>query len=181
MDAHTTDEVRRQGRIGPVVRRVAFFSGVWWLLVGGSPSGWLFGLVAIPGATAASIRLGPSTPLRLRPGPFVAYLASFLVESLRSGWDVARRAFHPRLPLAPEFVDYPLRLADPTSRVLLAATITMLPGTISAEIHADRLVIHAIDATRPIAKNVRAMETRIGALFGIRLPANALQTGPAES
>lgn len=154
-----------RGRIGPASRRLVFFSAVWWLLVGGSPSGWLFGLAAIPGATAASLRLGPTTPFRLRPIPFIRFAASFLLASLRSGWDVARRAIHPRLPLAPAFVEYPVGLQDSTSRVLLAATVTMLPGTITAEIRADRLVIHALDVTRPLESSVRRMEARIGALF----------------
>jgi multicomponent Na+:H+ antiporter subunit E len=164
------------GGVGPVARRAVFFSLVWWLLVGGSASGWLFGLAAIPGATAASIRLGPTTPLRLRPVPFLRYLASFLLQSLLGAWDVARRAVHPRLPLAATFIEYPLRLEDETSRVLLAATITMLPGTITAEIRSDRLLIHAIDATRPVVATIRAMETRIGALFGSRLAPHSSST-----
>ncbi len=151
-----------------LVRRVVFFAAVWWVLLGGSATGWLIGLVAIPGAAAASSLLGPSAPLRLRPGPIVRFVLSFLIESLRSGVDVARRALHPGLPLDPGFVNFPMRLPDDTSRVLLAATVTMLPGTITAEIQAERLVIHTVDTKMPVEARVRRTERLIAALFAAR-------------
>jgi len=156
---------RRGGGIGPALRRAGFFSAVWWVLVGGSAKGWMFGAVAIPAAVAASLLLGPTTPMRLRPTALLGFLVRFLFESLLSAADVARRALDPRLPLAPGFLDYPLRIEGEGPRVLLAATVTMLPGTISTEILEDRLVVHAIDATRPIASRVRRMETLVGTLF----------------
>lgn len=149
----------------PLVRRVLFFAVVWWILLGGSMGGWLIGLVAIPGAAFASSLLGPSTPLRLRPGPILRFVLSFLIESLRSGADVARRALDPRLPLDPGFVDFSMRLRDDTSRVLLAATVTMLPGTITAKIRADSLVIHTVDTKMPVEARVRRTERLIAALF----------------
>lgn len=156
---------RRGGGPGRALRRACFYGVAWWVLVGGSVKGWLFGAVAIPAAVAASLLLGPTMSMKLRPTALLGFLVRFLLESFLSAADVARRALHPRLPLAPGFVDYPLRLEGETPRVLLAATVTMLPGTISTEILEDRLVVHAIDATRPVASRVRRMETLVGKLF----------------
>jgi len=161
-----TERGRRRGiEIGPALRRACFLSVVWWVLVGEDGSGWLFGAVAIPAAAAASLLLGPTARMRLRPLPLARFVGTFLIQSLLSAIDVARRAFHPRLPLSPGFVDYPLRLESETSRVLLAATITMLPGTVTTEIREDRLVVHSIDTARSITSKVWRMETLIGDLF----------------
>ena len=52
------------------------------------------------------------------------------------GADVARRAFHPRLPVAPQLIDYPFRLPPGLPRVILVNTVRLLPGAPSAELKA---------------------------------------------
>ena len=161
-------EIPGRRAVGPVLRRMAFFSAIWWLLVDGGVAAWGFGLLAIPAATAASLLLQPDRPVRLRAAGLVPYAARFLIESLVSGFDVARRALDPRLPLDPTFLEVPLSLAEETPRSLLAATVTMLPGTLTAEIERDHLVIHTIDRSAPVAARVRRMERLVGGLFAAR-------------
>jgi multicomponent Na+:H+ antiporter subunit E len=155
----------RRGAAGAVLRRLAFFSGVWWLLVGADAAAWGFALAAIPAATAASLGLRPARAVRLRWAGLPPFAGRFLLESLLSGFDVARRALDPRLPLEPDFLEVPLGLAEETPRVLLAATVTLLPGTLTAEIEADRLLIHTIDRGAPTAARIRRMEGLVARLF----------------
>lgn len=155
----------RRGAAGTVLRRLVFFSAVWWLLVGADAAGWGFALAAIPAATAASLWLRPARPVRFRLAGLPRFASRFLLESLLSGFDVARRALDPRLPLDPSFVEVPLGLAEETPRVLLAAIVTLLPGTLTVEIERDRLLIHTIDRGAPTADRVRRMEHLVARLF----------------
>jgi multicomponent K+:H+ antiporter subunit E len=48
----------------------------------------------------------------------------------------------------PAFIELPVSLTDPFALYLLAATISLTPGSLSAEISADRraLLVHLLDA-----------------------------------
>ena len=48
----------------------------------------------------------------------------------------------------PTFVSYPLTLDHPLAITILASTISLTPGTVSADVSDDRklLLIHALDA-----------------------------------
>ena len=84
--------------------RGALFFGLWTGLIGtGHP---LMGLAIAVLATAVSLRLlPPSTKLRLASVP--AFAAHFAWQSIAAGWDVARRALDPALPIRPGFVSLP--------------------------------------------------------------------------
>ena len=75
----------------------------------------------------------------------------FLVSSRAGGeginLQVARRILASESALRPRFVWVPLDIASDHGITALAAMITMTPGTLSAEISADRraLLVHALD------------------------------------
>ncbi|MES9944702.1 MAG: Na+/H+ antiporter subunit E [Candidatus Thiodiazotropha sp.] len=56
-----------------------------------------------------------------------------------SGLDVAWRAFHPRMPITPELIVYPLRLPPGLPRVILVNTVSLLPGTLGTELGGQAL------------------------------------------
>jgi multicomponent Na+:H+ antiporter subunit E len=74
------------------------------------------------------------------------------------------------MPIDPGFVDYPLHLTGSAPRVLFANTISLLPGTLSARLVGDTLQVHALDATTSVQTDLHELETRVGALFGQRIP-----------
>ncbi|MBE0509552.1 MAG: Na+/H+ antiporter subunit E [Chromatiales bacterium] len=43
---------------------------------------------------------------------WLRFIPFFLLQSLLGGIDVARRAFHPRTPLSPTLIRYPLSLSE---------------------------------------------------------------------
>jgi multicomponent Na+:H+ antiporter subunit E len=97
------------------------------------------------------------------------FLPVFLWGSLRGGMDVALRAIHPRLPLAPALQDYPLRIPDGPGRVLLIDVISLMPGTLSADLRGDTLAVHVLDGRQPVLPKIQALEERAAALFGLTL------------
>ena len=74
----------------------------------------------------------------------IIYIFVFLWECLKANFDVAYRVLHPALPIKPGIVKVKLDLKTPMARTMLAASITMTPGTITVDIIDDFIYIHWI-------------------------------------
>lgn len=103
----------------------------------------------------SGVRLTPLAPVYL-----FRYLGYLLVALIRSNLDMARRVLSPRLPLDPAVVEVHTDLRSAIGRLALANSITLTPGTLSVDVHDDRILVHWIDcpadddlesATRQIA------------------------------
>jgi len=160
------------GRVRGLAPRVAWggqafvlLLAIWLILDGGSD--WPAGAVAalVGGVIAAWLAEGKPqfwNPLRL-----IGFAGFFIVESFRGGIDVARRTLDPRLPIAPEFFEHHIGLPAGQPATLLISTISLLPGTLSAELKTDEkvLVVHALGPGGPDA--VVRLEDWIGWLFSL--------------
>lgn len=149
--------------------RVILFSVAWWIIAEGAASSWLFGGPFVLFASLASLRLTPQRLWRLDIAGGVRFLGFFAYHSLLGGVDVALRALRPSMPIAPGFVRCPLRLARGPARVLLTDTVSLLPGTLSAGIEGDTLVMHVLDCTAPVIEEVRVVEERVAAALSLCL------------
>jgi multicomponent Na+:H+ antiporter subunit E len=146
-------------------RRLVGFSLLWWLLTNGSADSWPAGLIMVPLALLLSLALRPPVPWRISLPAALAFIPFFLQQSIRGGIDVAGRAFSTRLPLDPALLEHPLSLPRGTARIFLLNTISLLPGTLSADLVEDRLVVHCLDTDATAADDLRRLEDRIAALF----------------
>ncbi|MDQ3315904.1 MAG: Na+/H+ antiporter subunit E [Actinomycetota bacterium] len=107
-------ELRRDTPRGLLVRRiaprVALLALLWWALNGDNAGSWWVGAPAIAAAALVGVALSP----RAGPSPTLLgtlrFVPFFLRQSLVGGADVALRALRPSLPLAPDFLEYRLRL-----------------------------------------------------------------------
>lgn len=146
--------------------RALLLALVWWALTEGDGYGSLFGLAAVTGATLLSLALLPPPPWRLRWRGVPPFMALFLREMLLGGIDVAGRALRPSMPVSPGFYSFELRASDNVaSRLLLALSAGLLPGTISVELREDVLELHVLDLNSPVEETLRALEKRIVRLF----------------
>ena len=84
---------------------------------------------------------------------------------LLSGRHVAYLILHPRLPIEPALIRYTTGLEDPVAIVILGNSITLTPGTITADVQGNELTIHAMDAAA--ASGLADMERKIAAAFGV--------------
>ncbi|MEP1580914.1 MAG: Na+/H+ antiporter subunit E [Marinobacter sp.] len=82
-----------------------------------------------------------------RPWKLPPYLVIVLYDILVASVSVARLILSGREP-KPILVSYPLELTHPLAISMLASTISLTPGTVSADVSDDRtlLLIHALDA-----------------------------------
>ena len=148
--------------MSPVVRtalvRWALFLVFWVALIGFSLSALVVGVVAAGGATWASLYLLPPGPQRVRLLPLVALLPRFLWQSLVAGWDVARRAFDPRLPLRPGFVTYRSGHAPGHLRNTFATISSLMPGTLPCDETEGEIIFHCLDVGQPVLEQLAAEE-----------------------
>ena len=117
--------------------RSLVFALLWWVLTGGAPDSWFIGVPVILLATRVSITLQP--PVSWSLSALLRFIPFFLWHSLCAGIDVARRALDPRLPISPGFYRYRWRLPPGLARVVMANTVSLLPGTLSAELDEEHL------------------------------------------
>ena len=133
----------------------------WVALIGFSFSALLVGAVAAGGATWVSLRLLPPAPQRVRLGALVLLLPRFLWQSLLAGWDVARRAFDPRLPLRPGFVTFSSSHAPGHLRNTFATIASLLPGTLPCGESEGGIVFHCLDVGQPVVAQLAAEEAAL--------------------
>jgi len=91
------------------------------------------------------------------------------MNSLIGGIDVAWRAFHPRLPIAPDLIEYPLRLPPGQSQVFMANTVNLLPGTLSAALDRNIMKVHVLDSQKDFLSELEAVEQNVARIFGLSL------------
>lgn len=140
--------------------RTAAFLLLWLVLLGGAEQ-LLFGVLTSAVAALLSLRLLPRGELRLRPLALLAIAVHFLWQSVRAGIDVAWRAFHPRLPLAPGFLVYRPQLPPGAARNLFTSYTSLLPGTVPCGDEDGNVIYHCLDMTQPNAAQLTAEEARL--------------------
>jgi multicomponent K+:H+ antiporter subunit E len=136
---------------------------VWVLLVNDlSVANLVFGLVlglAIAGLTSA---YWPSRPKIGNPLAIVEYSAIVFYDIVISNVQVAYLVlFRSGKSLKSQFIAVPLDLRSPEAIATLAGTITMTPGTVSADLSADgrSLLVHCLDTSDP-AETIATIKSR---------------------
>ena len=152
-----------------ILVRLAVFAGLWWLISQGSADAWLIGLPAVAVATLASVRLSGRALRRFSPAGLVAFLVLFVRESFAGGLDVARRTLGKQLCIQPGFRRFRLHLRDPAARVLLVNCISLLPGTLAADLEDDHLELHLLDIREHHDPQLLRLEEAIARLYGLPL------------
>jgi multicomponent Na+:H+ antiporter subunit E len=150
-------------RAGTILGRLAVFAVVWWAVAEGDLAGWGF---AVPGvALFAWASLGLHPMRRWRLAPWLRFAMFFLWESVLGAIAVARHAYSRRIDVPSTFVPYRSALPPEREHVLLANTITLLPGTMTCRLVEDGLTIHVLDDVAEAMSTVRDAEARIGRVF----------------
>ena len=132
-----------------------FLVAVWQMLVNYVSLGTLvFGLILgilIPLLTAP---YWPDRPRLKNPAMIVEFILVVLWDIVVANVSVAKIILFKRnKDMRPTWITVPLDLRSPEAITVLAGTITMTPGTVSADVAADgsSLLVHCLDATDPDA------------------------------
>ena len=137
------------------VERGAGYLALWLVLMpSAKPADLAFGLVAATAATWVSLRLRPPAMGGVKFGVLLALAPHFLVQSVRAGVDVARRALDPRLPLDPGFVNCPLDFPPGLARNTFATITSLLPGSVPCGDQQEGLLYHCLDVAQPVVEQL---------------------------
>lgn len=145
-------------RRAALVRALAYF-GVWIVIdQSAKPANLAFGALATIAATWVSLKLLPPERGQVRLGVLATLLPRFVWQSLAGGIDVARRAFSPRMPMQPGFVDHATRLPRGPARLAFEAISSLLPGSVPTGETETAIEYHALDTHQPVAAQLAAEE-----------------------
>ena len=147
-----------------LVGRLAALSVVWLVLVDGATSSWWIGgpLVLV---VAVMPRKRPSFSIVWRE--IFRFIPFFMSRSVSGGIDVAWRALHPKRPLHPALIEYPLMLPPGLPQVVMANVVNLLPGTLTAELKVAALQVHVIDQRTSYFDELTAVEGAVARIFGV--------------
>ncbi|MDZ4086992.1 MAG: Na+/H+ antiporter subunit E [Tabrizicola sp.] len=145
---------------------------LWFLLV----NQWKLGSLVMAMILATIIPLAtsawwPDRPRVKRPFGLAAYAILVLWDVIVANFQVARIVlFMPRNKIQSAWITVPLDLHSPEAISLLAGTITMTPGTLTADTSAcgRALLIHALHAPDPdaVRDDIKARyESRLQRIF----------------
>lgn len=154
-----------------ILRRGIVFAFLWWVLVAGDTSSWWIGAPAVAFASILSAAL--LSPVKLVWRALFGFVPFFFFRSLLGGADVAWRAIHPRMPINPHLVEYPIRLPPGLPRVFMANIVSLLPGTLSTELSSRFLRVHVLSDRGDVESELETLERRVAGLFGASVPARS--------
>ena len=150
---------RRNRYAAAAASRAACFFALWIVLMpSAKPADVLLGLMTTALATWTSLRLLDPQAGHLSLRTLLVLAPHFLWQSVLAGLDVARRAFDPRLPLAPGFVECPVDLPRGLTRNTFAAITSLLPGSVPCGETPDALVYHCLDRRLPNVEQLKREE-----------------------
>jgi multicomponent Na+:H+ antiporter subunit E len=136
------------------------FFCLWLVLAGADSSDLPVGVATAFAAAGISLALLPPGSHRIRPMALAHLIARFLLQSILAGFDVARRAFDPRLPLRPGLLTFSTRLGPGPARSLFCMMESLLPGTLPAGSEKEgTLLLHCLDIDQPVQAQMALDET----------------------
>jgi len=175
------------------LKPLLFFAALWWLLTKGDVSSWVIGIIVVPFSAWLSLILFKDTRFRKDSSAhsvsqiqriyvlrLFCFLPFFLLKSIAGGWQTAKLAVRPSMPVNPGFFRYNLRLQGSFARLFFMHLVSLLPGTVSAKLEDDQLLIHALDMTSKNNEEMNQCEQQVAKLFSgesMQLSAHAKNLG----
>ena len=124
------------------------------------------GLADAAGRRVAACSARPATGQACAGAGCSLYLPWLLWQVLLSGRHVAYLILHPRLPIDPKLVRYKTSFRDPAAVVIFGNSITLTPGTITAEVNRRRAGDSCHGRRRP-RRACATWNRRIARVFGV--------------
>lgn len=164
--------IKGTGLIGPRALEYATVLGsglaLWLLLNEGDLSSLIVGVPAALIGVALSRRLPAAARSRVSARGLLEFIVYFLWQAVVGGWDVARRALGPHCQVQPGFVAYCMSLPEGLPRAVFLDTLTLLPGTLSADVQGEEMRMHVIDVDAHSQEQIKELEHRVARLFGVK-------------
>lgn len=96
----------------------------------------------------------------------VIYWFWLALEIVKANIDVARRILDPKLPIHPVLIRLQTSQNSELGHVIYANSITLTPGTVSVQVEAGEILVHAIAKEPAEALRQGDMDRRVSAVEG---------------
>ncbi len=138
-----------------------------WVMLSASFDFLHLGLGLLLSFTVAWINSGhsPFVPKFRLWGNILLYLPWLFVKIIQSSLHVSKIILHPALPINPRLIDVATNLGHHAAVVLLGNSITLTPGTITAEVDRNKLIVHALDEASGEDVTNKNIESKIASIF----------------
>lgn len=153
-------------RVGPFW--IVTLAAVWWSLARPRSGIGVAAVIGIGAGMVLYVGLGGRSRTRPTLRGILRFTPFFVGQILRAGVDVSRRALAPSLPVDPDLVEYRIRLPEGIARIFFVNSVSLLPGTFSAQLSPDRVTVHRIAPDVASDRTLRRLEEEVADLFGIR-------------
>ncbi|WP_447970233.1 Na+/H+ antiporter subunit E [Nitrospira sp. M1] len=141
---------------------------VLWVMLSGSFDWIHLSLGLAASFTVAWINSGhsPFVPNFRIWGKTILFLPWLFFRIVQSSLHVTKLILDPNLPIAPKLLRVKTNLSNRAGVVLLGNSITLTPGTITAEVDDSTLIVHTLDDVS--SEDVRSgrLESKIASVFG---------------
>ena len=158
--------MRERRQLRPILIGALGSALLWLVLSGGKPSSWLVGVRTVVAATWAFHRLGTQRLLGgVRIDRIPGFATAFVRDAIRSGIGAARLALDPTRQVGSKIMTHDTSLRNEWQIILLANTVSLLPGSLTVDVAGDRLTIHVLDGDLESARSdVLELQRRIARL-----------------
>jgi multicomponent Na+:H+ antiporter subunit E len=169
-EALFTGAQRRKTRFQNFVG-TAFILFAFWTLLSGKFDAFHLALGVICSTVAAylfhdllfvNVRVGDMRTVAWR---FITYIPWLLYQIFMANLHVASLVVRRRMPIEPKVLTFKTKLETDVSRVTLANSITLTPGTITMDIQEGVFYVHALSKKVADELNAGEMEDRIAHIF----------------
>ncbi|MBT5470840.1 MAG: Na+/H+ antiporter subunit E, partial [Nitrospina sp.] len=153
----------------PVSSEFLFFKAlalfVFWVLLSASFEWLHLGLGIIFSFAVAWLNSGhspfvPRFRLWLR---ILLYLPWLFYKIVQSSVNLSKLILHPALPITPHLIPVKSKLRHHAAVVLFGNSLTLTPGTITAEVDRNNLIVHAMGKNDDVA--IKQIESKIADIF----------------
>ena len=148
-----------------VLKATALF--VLWVMLSASFDWIHLGLGLVLSFTVAWINSGhsPFVPNFRLWGNILLYFPWLFMRIVQSSLHLSKLILHPSLPINPRLIRVETKLGHRAAVVLLGNSITLTPGTITAEVDHDSLIVHAMDEVSGEDVTSGRLESKIAEVF----------------
>ena len=99
------------------------------------------------------ILIYPNERFKIKPitlVKFVVYFANLFVEIIQANIQVAKIVLSRKMPISPTLIEFKTNLKDDLSKVILANSITLTPGTLTIDLEGDVYLVHGLTRNNAI-------------------------------
>lgn len=148
-------------------KRLLLFFIIWMVLTDGNTASLWVGFPFIILSAIMSIIFSP--PLYWNFMALMKFIPFYMFHALMGGFDVMSRVFAPTLAINPGLIKHHLYIPKGIQQDMIVNVLNLLPGTLSVDIENDLLLIHVLDISKNIPKEVSLIEDYINDIFYMKI------------